>query len=313
MPTETESGPSTVISPQEAFAVLGDKTRLEILHALGEADDPLTYSELFDGIAYDDISNYSYHLDQLIGHFVDKINEGYILRRPGERVLEAVYSGAVTNDPVRELTRTDRPCPFCSAPIEVGYEQERVTMHCPDCQGLFGRADSENDRFSESGNLGFRPLPPAAIDGRTTAELHDVSKTWTALTVHATSRGICPRCSGTVVDSVAVCESHDVSEGTCDQCGQRFGAVASANCTNCIFELQVGLAAYLGTYAELMEFLIDHGIDPIAPGDFHPYAAVDERILRDHPFEAQYTYTVDDDTITLTVDENLTVVSVTEH
>ncbi|MEF8813876.1 MAG: hypothetical protein V5A55_08660 [Halovenus sp.] len=108
------------------------------------------------------------------------------------------------------------------APIEVGYEQERVTMHCPECPGLFGRRDSEKGPFTETGNLGFRPLPPAAAAGRTAAEMHDASKTWTALTVHAMGRGVCPRCSGTVEDSVAVCESHDVSEGTCDQCGRRF-------------------------------------------------------------------------------------------
>lgn len=306
--TNTASGSSTVLSPEEAFAVLGHKARLDILQALGGAEEPLAYSELFERIDYDDRSNYSYHLDRLAGHFVDKVGEGYVLRRPGERVLEAVHSGAVTTDPVRALTQTERPCPFCSAAIEVGYEQERVTMHCPECSGLFERADPEDSRLAESGNLGFRPLPSAAVDGRTAAEIHDVSKTWTALTVHAMSRGVCPRCSGASEHSVAVCESHDASEGLCAECGWRFGAAVSADCTNCIFDFQVGVAAYLATSTEVMAFLIEHGIDPVAPGEFHPYAALEETVLSHDPFEAQYTVTVDDDTLVATVDKNLSVV-----
>lgn len=311
MTTNTASGASTVLSPEEAFAVLGDKARFEILQALGNADGPVAYSNLFDRLDYDDRSNFSYHLNKLADHFIDKIDEGYVLRRPGERVLEAVHSGAVTTDPLRERTRTERPCPFCSASIEVGYEQERVTMHCPECSGLFGRPDAERGHISEAGNLGFRPLPPAAVAGRTAAEIHDVSKTWTALTVHAIGRSVCPRCSGAVDHSMDICSSHDASEGPCDQCGRRFGAVAVATCMNCIFGLQVGVGAYLGTCTEVMAFLIEHGIDPIAPEEFHPYAATEETILSHSPFEAQYTFTVDDDALTMTVDDDLSVIHVT--
>lgn len=311
----TDRGPegATMLSPQDAFAVLGDEARLGILQTLGEADEPLAYSELFERIDYDDSSNFSYHLDKLVGHFVGKTDEGYTLRRPGERVMEAVLSGAVTTDPVHELTRTDKPCPFCSAPIEVGYRQERVIMHCPECSGLFGQADSGDGRSTEAANLGFRPLPPAAIDGRTAAEMHEVSKTWTAISMHAIGRGVCPRCSGAVDRTVTVCESHDASEGTCDRCGLRFGAMASATCTNCIFDMQAGIAGHLGTHTEVMAFLIDHGIDPVAPEGFHPYAAVEETIRSTDPFEARYTFTVDGDAIALTVDDDLSVIDVTRN
>jgi DNA-binding transcriptional ArsR family regulator/ribosomal protein L37E len=311
MTTSTEWGASTVLSPEDAFAVLGDDTRFEILQALGEADGPVAYSDLFERIGYDDLSNFSYHLDKLVGHFINKTDVGYVLRRPGERVLEAVLSGAVTTDPVRELTRTEKPCPFCSGSIEVGYEQERVTMHCPECPGLFGQADSEDGRFSESGNLGYRPLPPAAVAGRTTAEIHDVSKVWTALTMHAVGRGVCPRCSGTVDHAVDVCESHDTSEEVCDRCGRRFGAMAAATCANCIFHIQPGIAAYLGTHTEVMAFLLDHGVDPVAPEAFHPYETVEETIVSTDPYSARYTFTVDDESITLTVDEDLSVIDIT--
>lgn len=310
MATDRTLAGSTTLSPDEAFSILGNEARLGIVRTLGEADDPLTYSELFERIDYDDRSNFSYHLDQLTGHFVGKTGAGYTLRRPGERIMEAVLSGAVTSDPVRQRTQTDRPCPFCSGPIEVGYEQERVTMHCPECSGLVGERHSDTARFEESGNLGFRPLPPAAVEGRSASEMHDASKVWTAINMHAVGRGMCPRCSGAVTRSVDVCEAHESIDGSCEQCGRHFAGIASANCTNCIFEMQAGIAAHLGATIELMEFLIEQGIDPLAPEEFHPYAAVEENIQSTDPFFGRYTFTIESESLTLSVDEQLSVKSV---
>lgn len=311
MTSDKGSEGSTMLSPEEAFAVLGNEARLEILQTLGEADEPLAYSDLFERMDYDDSANFSYHLDKLVSHFVGKTDKGYTLHRTGERVMEAVLSGAVTTDPVRELTETDRPCPFCSAPIEVGYQHERVTMHCPECPGLSRHADAEDGRFSESGNLGIRPLPPAGVEGRTATEMHQASEIWTAINMQAIGRDVCPRCSGTLVRSVHVCEAHDASEGTCEQCGLRFGAMASATCTNCIFDMEAPVAGHLAVYPEVMAFMIEHGIDPVAPEGFLPFAAVEETILSPHPFKARYTFTADDDALTLTVDADLSVVNAT--
>lgn len=310
MATDRTLAGSTPLSPDEAFSILGNEARLGILRTLGETDGPLTYSELFERIDYDDRSNFSYHLDQLTDHFVGKTAAGYTLRRPGERIMEAVLSGAVTSDPVRERTRTDRPCPFCAAPIEVGYEQERVTMHCPECSGLLGQVDADGARFDASGNLGFRPLPPAAVDGRSASEIHDASKVWTAINMHAVGRGMCPRCSGTATRSVNVCEDHDLTNGSCDQCGRRFAAMAAATCANCVFDMQAGIAAHLGATTELMAFLIGHGIDPLAPEEFHPYAAVEESIESIDPFVGRYTFTLAGESLTLAVDEELSVTAV---
>ena len=82
--TGTGAGRATMLSPEEAFSVLGNRARLEILQTLGEADDTLAYSELFARMEYDDSGNFSYHLDKLVGHFVAKTDAGYVLRRPGE-------------------------------------------------------------------------------------------------------------------------------------------------------------------------------------------------------------------------------------
>jgi len=311
MPTDTRSEESATLSPDEAFAVLGDETRLQILQTLGEADKPLAFSALFDRIEYDDSSNFGYHLDKLVDHFVRKADEGYHLQQAGRRVVESVLSGAVTDDPVLAPSEIDRPCPFCSSPIEVGFQQERVEMHCTECPGLRGHAESDENRFDEYGTLGYLLLPPAGIHGRTPPEVLRAAEIWTATEIQAVARGVCRRCSASVDHAVHACEAHDATDGRCDQCGQRFGARFAATCTNCIFDVEAPIAPHLAVHTDLMAFMIEHDIDPVSPEAFDfPYAAVEETILSTDPFEARFTFTADDDTLTLTVDGDLSVVDV---
>lgn len=75
----------------------------------------------------------------------------------------------------------------------------------------------------------------------------------------------------------------------------------------------MAIPAYLGVHTELMGFMMEHGIDPVSPVGFDfPMAAVDETILSHSPFEARYAFT-DDDTLALTVDDDLSVIDVTRN
>lgn len=314
MPSDAGSGEPTTLSPDEAFAVLGDDTRLQILQMLGAADEPLAFSELFDRIEYHDSSNFGYHLDKLVDHFVRKTDEGYALRQAGRRVVEAILSGAVTDDPVLKPTTVDKPCTVCSAPIKVAFHQERVKLHCPECDGIVSESRLEGDRFGTFGNHGFIPLPPAGVQGRTATEVLHAAELWVVTNMRAATRGICPRCSATVDHSISVCETHDATDGRCDECGLRFEAIVRVTCTNCLFDEGVYLPAFLGVHTELMGFMIEHGIDPVSPEGFDfPMASVNEIILSHDPFEARYTFTADDDTLALTVDDDLSVINVTRN
>lgn len=118
MPSDT--GPAetaTQLSPEEAFSVLGDETRLAILRTLGDAADPLSFSALFDRVDYDDPSNFNYHLKKLTDHFVHKTADGYVLRQAGRRVVEAVLAETPAAEPRLERTQIDRPCFLCDAPV----------------------------------------------------------------------------------------------------------------------------------------------------------------------------------------------------
>lgn len=314
MASETESGESSVLSPEEAFAVLGDETRLAILQTLGNADDQLAYSELFARVEYDDSSNFHYHLNKLLGHFIDKTDDGYVLQQAGRRVVEAILSGAVTRDPVLEPTTVDKRCPVCSGSIEMAFHQEQVKLHCPECDGIVSESRLEGDRFGRFGNQGFIPLPPAGVQRRTATEVVHAAELWVFTNMWAAAKGICPRCSATVEHSVVVCETHDATDGRCDECGIRFEANVRITCTNCLFDESIYIPAYLVVHIELRGFMIEHGIDPASPEGFDfPLAAVDEMVLSHDPFEARYTFTADDDTLALTVNADLSVIDATRN
>lgn len=300
-----------VLSPEEAFAVLGNETRLQILRTLGEADEPLAFSELFDRVDYDTTANFSYHLDKLEDHFVGETDDGYVLRLAGRRVVEAVLSGAVTDDPVLERTEIGMDCPLCGSRISVSYYQEHVGIYCSACGGTRSGTSPTAEWAADPATdiLGHVDLPPAGVHGRTPAEILHAAEIWTVSKTHALARGVCPRCSASVERSVHVCEDHDPTDGRCDRCGQEFGVTRTVRCTNCIFEEESIFTKHLLADTDLMAFMIEHGIDPLSPNAFH-VVALDETIVSTDPFEARFTFTADGDTLTLTVDDEFSVVDV---
>lgn len=306
---ETAAG----MSPDEAFAILANETRLGILRTLGDADGPLSFSELFERVDYDTTANFSYHLDRLDGHFVRHADDGYDLRQAGRRIVEAVLSGAVTADPVVERTEIGMACFLCGGTMELQYRQEHVGLYCADCGGTRGGTSATagwaTDRPDDI--VGYVALPPAGAHGRTPTELLHAAEIWTVAEAQASARGVCPRCSASVDHAVRACENHD-GNGRCDRCDQEFGVTIHVQCTNCILEQEAVFTKHLLAHPELMAFMIDHGVDPVAPDGFH-ITALDETIVSTDPLEALFTFTADGDALTLTVGDDLSVVDATRH
>lgn len=312
MTAGTDPKETTGLSPAEAFSVLGDETRLQILRVLGEAERPLTFSELYNRTDYDKTPNFNYHLEKLLDHFVRKTDKGYELRRTGRRVIEAILSGAVTDTPVIDRMPVETPCFLCGGQMEVSYREERLAMYCADCGGTRSESSATVDGSTESAGdiIGGVALPPAGIHGRTPTELLRAAEIWSVAHGQATARGVCPHCAARIDRTAHVCEDHDPSDGRCEACNQRFAITTIVSCTNCIFSGESVFTSYLLGNTDMMAFLIDHGIDPIRPNAFH-LTEFDETVLSVDPFEACFTFTGDEETLTLTVDEDLSVVDVT--
>lgn len=316
MATDVDAGDST-LDPEDAFAVLGNETRMEILQLLSDTDEPLSFSELRGHVGIRDSGQFNYHLDKLVGHFVKGTDDGYTLRRAGERVIEAVLSGAVTETPVLEPTTVDWPCHHCGAPTEVSFRQEWLALSCTECAGAFGESMTEHDAVPEEqrqhGFLGGLPLPPAGVTGRTAFEVVQAANIWGSVEVLMTANGTCPRCSATVDSSVSVCEDHDATDGLCSECDFRYMVHIETNCINCPYTMNGASALWLVADTDFLNFVTGHGIDPISrSADFYRATGnYEEELLSTDPFEARFTWSIDDDTLTLTVDDDLTVVDVT--
>ncbi len=311
--TTDREGVSTTLSADEAFSVLGNETRLQILQILGEADGPLAYSELFNRIEYEDTANFTYHLEKLVGHFVRKTEEGYLPRPAGRRVVEAVFSGVVTEGPMFGRTGVDIACMYCGTSTEVAYYDEVVVIYCDECEGRIGDSTlAEQWPISDSDIVGYVRIPPAGVYDRTPTEILEAAGIWTVADVQAIVRGVCPRCSATIDRSADICEGHDDSEDFCKECDHQFGVSITVNCTNCIFETRSPYPTHaLGT-VDLLAFMTDHGIDPFVSDAFHLSECMEEIVSTD-PLEALYTFTADDDALTLTVDGDLSVTEATRH
>jgi hypothetical protein len=119
---EFDTGETATLSPDEAFALLGNETRLAILRTLAAAGGPLSFTDLRNRVGIRQGGQFNYHFDKVVGHFVDKREDGYVLRQTGKRVVEAVLSGTLTEPPVLGPTVVEGwPCPYCGAPCEVRY------------------------------------------------------------------------------------------------------------------------------------------------------------------------------------------------
>jgi DNA-binding transcriptional ArsR family regulator len=304
----------THLAPDEAFSALGNETRIEILRALGDAGDPLAFSALHDRIEMRDSAQFNYHLDKLVGHFVEKTDAGYALSRAGERIVEAVLSGAVTEAPVLEPTEIDAACYRCGSPIVVRYRESRLDVYCTGCRGTYGRSyrpdDTELDE--EYGFLGGLPMPPAGLRGRSAEELFRAAWTWGNLEILSLATGICPRCSAPVDHDVDVCEDHDAGEELCADCGNRHAVYLLAACTNCVFDTAGEAVLRLAANTAFLDFVTDHGLNPVAPDDI---AAIDrvhgefeEEVLSTDPFEARFTFGLEGSELTLVLDDDLNVV-----
>lgn len=306
-----------MMSPAEAFSVLGDETRLAILLELVDGDGPLSFSTLRDRVGIGDSGRFNYHLGRLEGHFVRKTDGGYELRRAGRNVIEAVLSGAVTDDPQIEPTRIDEPCPHCNARMFVAYRGEQVHGYCRECDGVYDHTSTSEAIVDadEYGYLGGLPLPPAGVQGRTPDEVNRTGYLWGLLEIIAVASGLCPSCSAPLDESIQVCEDHDTTDGVCGRCGNRYAVLVEARCRNCHHEQSGSLVLAALSNDALQAFLIDHGINPVTPASPTAYERVvmdyDEEIRSVDPLEARLTFAVDDDTLTLEFDHDLAVEAVT--
>lgn len=190
-------------------------------------------------------------------------------------------------------------------------------MSCTACEGLYGQAvgldDPAPDEILNHGYLGGLSLPSAAIEGRTPEEVLRTSFTWDFLERIARSKGICPRCAAAIDRWLELCEDHDAADGLCEHCGSPYRGRFHTACPNCRNETEGLVPVGLHGYQPVVDYLTDHGFDPVSPTDDQwetLTAAWEESVVSTDPPVVEITYRLDDDVLRVRLDEGMEVLEI---
>ena len=285
----TDGSKETGLTPSEAFALLGNETRIEILQALHEASatrgdgEPVPFSEIYDRTGLDDSAHFNYHLKQLRDHFVRKTDDGYLFRTPGWKVVRSVFAGTFTGHGDRGPFDASGDCYHCDGPLQARYGDERLTIECQDC----GRTHV---------NYGF---PPGALDDRTPSEFLDAFHHHVRHHYCLAADGVCPECMGrmrTTMDTDTSVPDWDVAvTHECDRCGNRITSTVGLNLLDA---------------AEVLTFHSERCLDLTTEHFWHnDWCVSDERttVLSADPVRVRLDLPCGDDTLAVTVDETLSL------
>jgi DNA-binding transcriptional ArsR family regulator len=318
----------------EAFAALGDETRLAILLALWEACDPtdpddgIPFSDLRERVGVGDSGRFNYHLDRLEGRFVRRVENGYALRRSGRQLVRTVVAGTGIEEPTLEPTVIDADCPYCGAPLAVTYEDEWLYEVCTECPGAY-----EGGGTVPEGYLAGAALAPAGLTDRSPEEAWAAALTRAYQDTKTLVEGVCNECSGPVDRTLDICEDHEVDTGgdesgggtgtgagVCGSCGRRHAAMAVVHCRVCENYHAMPPRTLVVNHPAVVSFYHERGVDLHYDVDdvesvrqrTDLVAGHEQEVVSTDPPRALVTVSYAGDDLRLTVDEELNVVEADE-
>jgi len=285
----------TEIPAEDAFAILGNETRMSVLRTLWQADAALSFSDLRGAVAPEDTGNFNYHLEKLTDHFVRKTDEGYVLRFAGEQVVRAALSGTITSNPTIPPAEIDERCPYCDAPVKMGYQEETISVQCTDCGGVI---DGE---FPDGTTMYFE-FPPAGLAGRDREGIIDAAHVLYDAKIAPMMKGVCPECAGRISISHDVCREHDPDvSGLCAACDTRFPVWSQFTCEHCRYSRRSPPWFVALNHPAVVAFYHEHGVDVGTRPVWNVGSEWRERVLSTDPWAVRVSTVLDGDGLALFV------------
>jgi hypothetical protein len=309
----SDDGPTDGPSPAaEALELVGNEIRAEILRVLsdarrGELPPALAFSELRDRIdVQPGSSQFNYHLRRLLGTYVERreagsaqladefveSEEGYALR-PGGTLLTRVVTAMGPPDDVDDARTgsfdAELDCHFCGAAVRARYENRVFQLRCPGCDHLYVYT------LTPPGVLADAPEPTALLDRAATY----LRRKYTTF-----ARGGCPLCANAVAPTI-------IEPDVVNWPGaERLEAVVRRTCDHCGNTNYALLGTELLHDPALVAFRRRHGRDAVGTRLWElPFAVTDRHteVVSTDPWEATLTVPAGDASLTLRVDDDLTV------
>ncbi len=271
-------------SPEVAFALLGNETRVAIVRTLSGFDDPVAFSELREAVGTQDSGQFNYHLGKLVGSFVRRTDDGYTLTLAGDRVVGALMAGAYTATVSFDPIEMDAECPECGAPLVVEYADEHVVIRCTDC-------DDWRSMF---------PFPPGTLDQFERADLPAVFDRWLRSTFERIVAGFCSNCGGRMDGRLDLTGDDPRVIYDCRQCREKSSTTATHR------------TQY---HSATVAFGYDHGIDVMQTPMWELAHDLDTatEVVDEDPPTVRVALTLDEETLTLTLDEETLTLTLDEE
>jgi len=270
----------------DAFGVLSDDSRVDILLALWDAEQS-SFEDLRRAAGIDDSGRFNYHLDQLVDRFVRKTDDGYRLTSLGANVVDLLLDArfGLSPSPIDEPTNAD--CPACGERLHVYYEDGDMRLACPSCETVV--------------HYGF--FPPRGRATRTAEETIDAYSRQVWRDVTLAHRGVCPHCSGRMETRIEVDPDWAIdvaARGRCRDCGAPYS-------------FPIGL--HLLAEPAVVSFLADHGtfIDERRFWELDFVYGDAVSVVSESPPRYQVTITAGAERLEVTLDEQCVVVDIARH
>jgi hypothetical protein len=295
-----DDGASPGLSAEEAFALLGNEYRARIVKALGDAQGTrgprprLSFSTLYERADVDvATSQFNYHLQKLVGPFLERGPDGYRLRHEAVALYRTILAGTYTREPADETVPVDAACFHCGAGIEARYADRRCTVACPDC----GR------RYSDS------TAPPSLADGDRTEVLSRIDQ-YVRHRVLAFAKGVCSVCASGL-ETAFLPESAVATVGT-----DPLDVFVHRSCGHCGAQQYMSVGLALLYDAALVSFFEQRGLDVTETPVWELEFAMTDRgvtVRSRDPWTVALCVRRDGDELEMVVDDELSVVERTRR
>lgn len=273
--------------PAEAFALIGNDTRIGILQALLDAnakEKPVTFTCLFERVEMQDSANFNYHLQQLTDHFIKPTDHGYEFRHPGQKVVSAIFAGTLTDRVQLGFFPVEGICYACDSDLHGWYVNEELTIACVDCSTI---------------QVSY-PFPPGGLDDRTPDELLQAFHHYVRHHYCLAADGVCPECTGPM-ETQLVRDPDDAVD---------LDVAVEHACQRCGYNLRSTIGVNLLDNAELLLFHSERDIDLNTEPFWHFEWCVSDRrmtVLSEDPLRVRVDVPCAGDELQIVLDDTLSV------
>ena len=283
-------------TPEDAFSLIGNEVRAAIVETLAAPEDEgpwkeLSFSTLRERVDPEmDTGQFNYHLQQLVGTFVQRTEDGYQITATGVHLYRTIASGRYTRSETIEPFDAGFDCHFCGARVEGFYEDDQFHIECPDCAHTYVHTI----------------VPPSVIDDED--ELLRRIDRITREEARLAADRVCPRCLHRLDVGFIRAEDSYFHEG------EHLDVQVRATCPHCGASRTMSVGTALLDEAALVSFAHEHGLDVTdVPIWELAFASTDRTVSvrsRD-PWEVALSLSLDGETLELVVDDTLSVLETT--